>query len=206
VHLAGSAIQHFGWRPILRSTDVTAPISQYIGPNGIRIQSYDDAVSARTIYDHLMRGSLLGPEASTVTIRFDLGAGMNVTSTGVQQSDGVYSGFRATCYLNYESWLNDGDDALFHEYGHAWSQYYAYMVQQDGTFSSYIRARGLSGDLRLGTSYAWDINEIIAEDYRQLFGDDSARLASQMNRDIPTPDAVAGLRDFLSNTFRAPPV
>ena len=78
-----------------------------------------------------------------------------------------------------------GDRTLFHEYGHAWSLYNAYLVQQDPALTAYLRARGLLGDPRLGTSYAWDPRELIAEDYRQLFGSPNAQLGGQINRDVP---------------------
>src|SRR5215210_7640707 len=49
--LAGSATADFGWRPIVRSTDLLAPISTYVGGNGLRVESFDDVVPAREIYD-----------------------------------------------------------------------------------------------------------------------------------------------------------
>jgi len=204
VHLGGSAIADFGWRRIVRSTDATGPISSYTGSNGLVVQSFDDAVDARTIYDALMQGSLIGNEASRVTIKFDIGSGTSTTSS-VTQSNGTYSGYRAFVYMAYVMWLDTGDRALFHEYGHAWSQYYAYMVQQDPTYSGYLKARGLAGDSRLGSSYEWDVQEIFAEDYRQLFGTANAGSGGQINGDIPRPADVPGLRDYLAGAYRQPP-
>jgi hypothetical protein len=205
VHLAGAAAADFGWRRIVRSTDVNAPISSYVGPNGLAVQSYDDVVSAREIYDAAMQGSLIGAEASTITIRFDYGTGSS-TATSVTESNGRYSGYRANVYLAYVNWLDTGDRALFHEYGHAWSQYYAYMVQQDPTYSGYLSARGLLGDSRLGSSYPWEVQEIFAEDYRQLFGTANARTGGQLNGEIPLAADVAGLRDYLAGPYRQAPL
>ena len=66
-----------------------------------------------------------------------------------------YSNFLAVMHIGWGSWLNTGEQALFHEYGHAWSLYHAYIVQQDPTFAGYLAVRGLTNDPRLGTSYSW---------------------------------------------------
>src|SRR5438034_7804117 len=120
-----------------------------------------------------MTGALVGPEARYATIRFDY-TSTGSTSTMAVQNGGVYTEYHATSNVSYVSWL-DGDNELFHEYGHAWSLYYAYMVQRDPSLSAYLQARGLLGDPRVGTSYAWSPREMIAEDYRQLFGTPSAQ-------------------------------
>jgi hypothetical protein len=203
VQLTGSARVDFGWRAIVRSTDASAPFSSYQGPNGLQVKSYDDVVMAKDIYDRLMSGSLVGPEAQFTTIRFDF-TSTGTTSIMAGQTNGVYTSFDATSNVSYVSWL-DGDGELFHEYGHAWSYYNAYIVQQDPTFTAYLRARGLIDDLRVGTSYSWDPREMIAEDYRQLFGTPSAQALTQMNRDIPAAKDVVGLKDFLAATFTTPP-
>jgi hypothetical protein len=63
----------------------------------------------------------------------------------------------------------------------------------------------LSGDSRLDSTYKWNRAEIIADDYRLLFGSPLAisEAPLHMNRDIPQPSAVAGLRSFLLNTWAA---
>jgi hypothetical protein len=202
IQLTGSASADFGWRAIVRSTDPNAPLSSYVGTNGLRVKSYDDVIPAKTIYDRLVSGLLIGPEARFTTIRFDF-APTGSTSTAASSTDGVYTSYSATSNVSFVSWL-DGDDGLFHEYGHAWSLYNAYIVQQDPTLSAYLRARGLAGDPRVGTSYAWSPREMIAEDYRQLFGTPSARVVTQTNRDIPDAKDVPGLAAFLSGAFTAP--
>ncbi|HET7128745.1 MAG TPA: Ig-like domain-containing protein [Gaiellaceae bacterium] len=202
VQLTASASADFGWRAIVRSTDPNAPFSSYVGTNGLRVKSYDDVIPAKTIYDRLMSGLLIGPEARFTTVRFDF-APTGSTSTTASATDGLYTSYAATSNVSFVSWL-DGDDGLFHEYGHAWSLYNAYIVQQDPTLAAYLRARGLAGDPRVGTSYAWSLREMIAEDYRQLFGTPSARAVTQMNRDIPNAKDVPGLAAFLSGSFTAP--
>ena len=43
-----------------------------------------------------------------------------------------------------------------------WTLYHLYLSRQ-GDWSSYLSARGLEGDSRLDTSYAWSRTEIIAD-------------------------------------------
>jgi len=105
----------------------------------------------------------------------------------------------------YDSWLDNGDEVLFHEYGHAWSLYYAYMVQQDSTFTSYLKARGIYGDSRINTTKPWTDREMIAEDYRQLFASPNAAAYPQANTDIPPASQVPGLKQWLQTTFTQPP-
>ena len=150
-----------------------------------------------------MTGSLVGQEAPYATIRFDL-LSTGTTTTAATALNGVYVSFHATSNISYHSWLEQNGE-LFHEYGHAWSLYYAYMVQQDPTLAAYLQTRGLTADPRIGTSYAWNPREMIAEDYRELFGDSNAQADDQMNRDIPLAKDVPGLRDFLSGSFMRPP-
>lgn len=204
VSLTGSRTVDFGWRQIVRSSAAGSPISAYVGSNGLRVESYNDVVQAKQVYDDLMRGSLVGSEAQHVTIRFDLG-GQSATSTSVAESNGVYSSYKAASYVTYLSWRDQGDNVLFHEYGHAWSLYYAYIVQQDPTLSGYLKARGLSEDSRVGSSYQWHPRELVAEDYRQLFGTPSAAAYPQVNQQIAAAAQVSGLRDYLTGSFTQPP-
>jgi hypothetical protein len=189
----------FGWRRVVRSTTASAPISSFTGPEGLRVASYDDVVPARDLYDALLRGTV-GREASSVTVLFDLGSN-STTTASVGATNGRYDSYSASSYVAYDTWLDGGDNTLSHEYGHAWTLYYAYLAQQDPTFAGYLSARHLTGDARLGTSYAWSPREMIAEDYRQLLGSPTAAAATQMNQDIPRATDVPGLRDYLLTTF-----
>jgi hypothetical protein len=203
VRLSGSATVPFGWRTIVRSTNLAAPFSTFTGPSGLRVQSFDDVVSAKEIHDAVAVG-LVGQEARFVTVRFDYSANSSTTA-GWQGTPGTYSNYSAVCYDNYISWIDAGDQGVSHEYGHAWSQYYDTIVQQEGTLASYLQARGLAGDSRVNSSYEWSAREMVAEDYRQLFGSPNAQAAAQMNRSIPRAADVPGLKDFLATTFTQPP-
>jgi hypothetical protein len=200
LQLEGSATVDFGFRPIVRSSDIAAPISAYTSPEGLTVKSYNDVVSARSVYDALMAGSLRGGEMPYTTIRFDLHPS-NVCSIGAVHSGGLWGSYQANCYIAYISWLDQGDNSLFHEYGHAWSMYHAYVVQQDPSLTRYLQARGLAGDPRIGTSSSWNPKEMIAEDYRQLFGTAAAAVGSQDNLEIPRASEVPGLGEFLAGPF-----
>lgn len=202
VAVTGPTTVDFGWRRIVRSTVSAGPISTYTGPNGLVVESYDDAVPARAVFDAIMRGTV-GNEASHVIVRFDADNNA-VTTISVSGTDGSYSAYKAVCYDTWDSWLLD-DASVSHEYGHAWSNYYATMVQQDGAMSAYLKARGIYGDARLNSTYLWQTGELIAEDYRQLLGSPTAQARVQANRDLPPAASVPGLRDFLLTTFTTPP-
>ncbi len=202
VRVAGDYTADFGWRPIVRSIDPDAPISTFTGPSGLKVSSYDDVVPARELHDALALGRL-GEEAAHVEVRFDLNQA-SVTATSVAESNGVYSNYSARSYVSYASWLDDGDRTLTHEYGHAWSLYYAHIVQQDPALTSYLQARGLAGDARIGSSYEWSPREMIAEDYRQLLGSPNARSGGQINTEIAPAAQVPGLATFLTDVFAKP--
>jgi hypothetical protein len=199
----GPTVLDFGWRPMVRSTQIYAPMASYTGPSGLQVEAYNDAVLPEEIYRELMLG-LVGTEARLVTVRFDLNQSAQ-TAAGWQGTPGSYSNYAAVVYAGYDFWLDGGDQGLSHEYGHAWSYYYARIVQQESGFDRYLAARGLTDDPRVGTTYQWYPAEMIAEDYRELFGSENAKLAWQLNRDIPAPDDVPGLRDWFLNTFMVAP-
>lgn len=199
----GPTVLDFGWRPMVRSPLLYSPVASYTGPSGLRVETYSDAVAPQEIYNELMLG-LVGPEARYITVRFDLDQNAQ-TAAGWQGAPGSYSNYSAAIYAGLSFWLDAGDQGLAHEYGHAWSYYFDRIVQQEPGFASYLAARGVAGDARVGTEYMWYPAEMIAEDYRELFGSDNAKLAWQMNSDIPAPENVPGLRDWFLNTFMVAP-
>jgi hypothetical protein len=199
ITLAGAGAANFGWRQIVRSTQVGSPLDTYTGPQGLRVESYDDVISAKRLYDAVLQGNV-GPEAGKVTVRFDITAS-SMTNTSISATAGRYDGFSAVSNVDYVSWLDGSDTTLVHEYGHAWSLYRAYLLQQDPAMTSYLKARGLYGDPRVGSTYAWATNEMVAEDYRQLLGSPTAATAAQTNSDIPLASNVPGLKEFLVGAF-----
>lgn len=204
VSLTGATNVNFGLRKIVRSRVIEQPISTVTTPKGMIVRSYNDAVTAQQVLDALNKGTLRGEEEKTTKIYFDYNS-IAFCSSSYAGAPGSFSAFSASCWINWLGWVDTGDQVLFHEYGHAWSNYYDHIVQQDGTFNKYLAARGLSGDSRIGTNGYWDPREMIAEDYRQLFGSENARTYTQANKDIPPAKDVPGLEDFLRNTYTKSP-
>ena len=197
---SGVVTSDLGWRPIVTSSDVSAPISRAIGPEGLRVEVYNDVVDAGDLYDHIAGEFRLGAEAPHTTVRFGYST-TSMANASIVGSDGDYRSVTIVIWVSYRSWLDQGDRTLAHEYGHAFGEYHTTMVQQDRTWSAYLQARGLADDERVGTSYAWMPTEIIAEDYRQLFASDNAARAGQINTQIPMAEDIPGLREWLATTF-----
>ena len=177
-------------------------VERMITPEGATIEIHSGATgwTAQQIYD------LLKPNALDLD---RLGPGLKVkvqttyasaTSASVSESGGVYSGYRATIYLQAKagsSFMTRPDFIMAHEYGHAWTLYHLYM-SQSGDWSPYLAARGLEGDPRVDSSYNWSKDEMIADDYRMLFGTAAAvAQAGYINSEAADPRTVPGLRDFL---------
>jgi hypothetical protein len=205
VQLLGRAQIDFGWRRIVRSPDLDHPMASYRAPSGLTVQMYNDAIAPEEVAGLIAKGGLVGEEAASVTVRVD---GSQYTATGssyASNTDGTYSGYSAVVTIDWITWLNAGENALFHEYGHAWSGYFSVVVQRDPNLAGYLEARGLADDPRVDGSYGWSRNELIAEDYRQLFGTPAAQVGGQANGELPPASGVAGLRDYLASTFRQPP-
>lgn len=202
LEVTGSTTADLGWRRIVRSTDPQSPLSTHTGPSGLRVESFDDVVPARELHDVLASGTLTGEAATTVVV-FDLG-GTSSTSSAYGQDGSRYSGFAARSYVTYASWRDRGAETLAHEHGHAWGTYHSAITQQDPTLAAYLLARGLDGDPRVGSGYAWMPGELLAEDYRQLLGPAVAAAGEQMNRELPRATDVPGLREFLTTVFTTP--
>lgn len=127
-------------------------------------------------------------------------------------SPGSYS-FQAMTYLQGTSgstFANWPDYVLCHEYAIAWSQYF-WVENHNASWSSYLGARldgstyngttdqYLGQDPRLGSSLTWDQREIIADDYRLVFGSSAAISESPtgVNTTIVAPQNQSGLGDWL---------
>lgn len=201
--VAGDTTVDFGWRRIVRTTDTASPIDVFAGPTGLRVEVYNDVVSARDVHDRLAAG-LIGEEAASTTVRVDI-SDSSTTSTSIAREDGVYTRFSAIAYISWMSWLQHPDQTLGHEYGHVWTLYHAYLTQQDRDFGAYLEARGLANDDRVGSSYLWSPRELAAEDYRQLLGAPAGRSAPQANSQVADADDVPGLEAFLRDDFTTPP-
>ena len=152
--------------------------------------------------------SLLGPSL-TINVQ-DTYASQ--TATSASQSGGTFVNYQAIIYLKgvNSTFTTKPDAQLAHEYGHAWTRYWFFM-RQGGSWSTYLNTRWstadgsvtLATDSRTGTSYTWDPAEIIADDYRLLFGSSLAvsQSPNSLNTSIVAPSAQPGLRDWFLTTW-----
>jgi uncharacterized lipoprotein NlpE involved in copper resistance len=206
------------------SADVTvsntssAPATQgsWVSPEGVKINvNSAGSWTIAQIYSILTANALdldkIGPHL-TINVQDQY---TSQTQTNATYYMGSYSSVASTMWLQG---VNSGfsarpDDTLAHEYGHAWSTYWFYMAHQ-GSWTDYEKARWttsngsltLATDSRTGTSYSWQVEEIVADDYRLLFGSSLAvsERPSHLNPDIPAPRDVTGLSTFLFNSWRTP--
>jgi hypothetical protein len=174
---------------------------QLVTPEGAKIQIYSDVTgwTAQQVYDLLKPSAYeLAKIGPSLTIRVQTQYA-SATATGVSQVGGVYQSYRATIYLDARAtsvFSLRSDEVVAHEYGHAWTYYHLYLTH-NGDWSSYLSARGIANDPRVDSTYNWSKNEMIADDYRMLFG--TAAAVSQMayiNTDVADPRTVPGLRDW----------
>jgi hypothetical protein len=150
--------------------------------------------------------------APTLTINVQ-DATTSQTQTSATFYGGTYTNVKSTIYLQgtNSNFANGPDASIAHEYGHAWSNYWYYVGHQ-GSWGGYLNARWttsdgsltLATDSRTGTTYSWTVREIVADDYRMLFGTPAAvsERGGHLNSQIPDPRNVPGLADYLLNTWR----
>jgi hypothetical protein len=192
------------------SNPTTAPTSPYretlVTPEGVTIDIGSDVTgwTAAQVYQLLQANAyqlnVVGPDL-TVIVQTQYAT---VTSIGVSKVNGVYQNYQATIYLQATAnsvFTARPDYAVAHEYGHAWSTYWLDM-KQNGDWSAWLNYRGLTGNLLLDSSLSWDRSEMIADDYRLLFGSPAAiSEAAYINPAVADPRTVPGLRDFFVTTW-----
>lgn len=148
----------------------------------------------------------------TIRVQDTYGAFCSTTAVG---TPGNYTSVRSTIWLKgVESTFSLIPDAVFtHEYGHAWSMHHHYFGE-GGDWQPYFEARWttadgsvtLATDSRLDSSYTWSRGEIIADDYRYLFGSPTSvsQRGHMLHWEVPLPADVPGLRDYMLGPFRTP--
>jgi len=130
------------------------------------------------------------------------------TSSGASWSGNppVYSNFSAIIYLNVSNGSTFSvipDATIAHEYGAAWSQYHLWISHSDD-WTPYLTERNLLNNQLLDSNSNWSRNELLADDYRMLFGTPVAQNEQNyINPYIPDPRTVAGLKDWFLNVWAA---
>jgi Bacterial Ig domain len=187
--------------PVASSTE-----QMLVTPEGVTITVAPDVAgwTPQQVYDLLKPNAyqleLIGP-GLTIKVQ-TLSPSQTVTSTS--SANGVYTAVESLIYLRANGSSNFDfrpDAVIAHEYGHAWTMYHLYTTQ-NGSWDAWLRARNLVGDTRLDSSYNWTRGEMIADDYRMLFGTPTA--VSQLgyiNTAVADPRNVPGFRDFFFDTW-----
>lgn len=202
-------------------TITTAPATQgtWTSPEGAVIEVNSAGTNPATgklwtiadIYKLLLENSAaagdLNKIAPSLTIRVQ-DVYMSSANTSAVGSSSEYTSVQTLMWLkgSANTTFSLIPDAVFaHEYGHAWTMYHHYL-SEGGDWNPYLRARGLAGDPRIESSYSWSRGEIIADDYRLLFGSAASltQRPNHLNSDISEPADVPGLRDFMLGPFRTP--
>ena len=181
---------------------------QLVTPEGLTIQIYSGATgwTAQQVYDLLKPNAyqlgLIGPHL-TIKVQTTYAT---FTTTSAGTSGGVYATYNATMYLNASPsslLLSRPDATIAHEYGAVWSMYHLYLTEQ-GNWTPWLTARGILEDPRVDSSDVWSRGEMIADDYRMLFGTQAAQdEMGYVNTDVPDPRTVPGLKDFFVNVWGA---
>jgi hypothetical protein len=184
-------------------------IEQLVTSEGVTIQIYSGVTgwTAQQIYQLLKANAIelarIGP---SLTIKVQT-TYPSATSASASATNGVYRNFRATTYLNASAgtvFPQRPDDVMAHEYGAVWSMYHLY-ISHGADWTPYLSARGLLGDPRVDSTFNWSKLEMIADDYRLLFGTAAAQAeAAYVNPDVPDPRTVSGLRDFFLGVWAVP--
>jgi hypothetical protein len=179
-----------------------------VTPEGVTIQIYSGVSgwTAQQIYDLLKPSAyqlgLIGPH---LTIKVQTTTPSS-TATSAGTTGSAYTSFNAVLYLDADPntvFPLRPDSVVAHEYGHVWTMYHLYITEQ-GDWTPWLQARGLLGDPRVDSTYSWSKNEMIADDYRMLFGDAAAvSQAAYINPQAPDPRTVPGLKDFFVNVWGA---
>lgn len=197
-------------------TPTASTAQHWVSPEGLTIDI--DSTGGWTVDQiyRMVKDNAAGPGdfariAPTLTVKVqDVYA--SSTRSSASTSNGVYTYFAATIYLlgNGGTFPAYPNDVTAHEYGHAWSDFHLFIDRQ-GDWSSYLAARWsnadgslrLANDARLDSSYMWKRAELIADDYRLLFGT-AAAIAERprhLNWEIVDPRNVTGLRSFFLNDW-----
>lgn len=166
----------------------------------------------------MLRANAAGPGdfaaiAPTLTVEIQDRWASQTAASG-STSGGVYVRSSATIYLNAatgSTFATTPDAVLAHEYGHVWALHHLYLARQ-GDYSPWLNTRWASAngattvgqDTWLDQSGTWGRDEIMADDYRLLFGTAAAvgQRPTHLNTAIPDPRQQPGLRQWMLDVWR----
>lgn len=190
-------------------TSSTAPGCQ-VDPFGVTICINTSASWTFVQVESMLEANArdLGKIGPSVTINVEDSSPSTATTSTVCCKSGRYYNFTGTINLegNVGTFAAFPDAVLAHEWGHIWTLYNLY-ISQNGNWSAFLNERWtaaggttlLANDPRLDSQYMWTRLEIIADDYRLLFGSPSAvsEEPTHLNTQIPDPRDQAGLANWM---------
>jgi hypothetical protein len=227
--------------------------AEYVSPEGIKFSSqapaWDSQAKLQQVYQELLKNTHGEefPLLSAVEIHADYPKGNGVAGEYRFQASADLLGRkkmlpgRIDLYGgNERTTIESIAKTLSHEYGHHVTHYYS--IKQDGfsltdpalwTKSTYVKTRGLSNHPKVNKlqEHRWQIGEIAAEDYVQLFGSPTAKqvhlfpsrfetlqkgkemqpirwdasmynVAPQENSELPVAAEVPGLYDWFAGNLK----
>jgi len=211
------------------------PLASYTGPAGVTVKSFSrawtDREALKKVYEELTANTH-GEELAylgSVNIYdgYPMGNGVAGLYRGYYSfwTDGRKKYSKASSIELYggndKTTVEQLAKTMAHEYGHHFTNYYLWMKEgksfDDWTETGYAKVRGLLEDKRVvaqSNQHQWNVEEIAAEDYVQLFGSPLARkskifenqygrfdnqifnLSPQENLELPLAAQVRGLEEY----------
>jgi hypothetical protein len=172
-------------------------------PEGVVVTVADtvpsDWTAARVADLVRANGHQLTSIGKNLAVKVQTTYGSFTTGVASQDQNGVYTDYQAIIYLDARStaaFLSKPEFTIAHEYGHFWSNTWMYL-KHNGSTVDWQKKRGVYADTRIGSTFNWTPSEMLADDYRLLFGTQTAQdQAGPLNWDIADARAVGGLRDW----------
>jgi Bacterial Ig domain len=173
-------------------------------PEGVHItvntaSGFSAAEMYRILKENAYELTLLGPMLTVVVN--DTESADNATSACSSVAGGVPSctfrmGLNAGAGTSFAS---NPANLMAHEYGHVWAWYHVAYTNA-GSYLPYLQARHLDVDPRLDSTYDMSRDELVADDYKILFGSADAQL-TYGHRYVKYPSLDPALRNWFVSAW-----
>jgi hypothetical protein len=200
---AGSSIERHAAKPLFDRAVMGANVVRT--PEGATIVVSAGRWSPIRVHEMLMQNGLSPTLGAHLTVRVETA----YPPTRIMWTEGIDAASgRAVRYptLWLDAWPGSEfsrapDRTVARAVGRLWIE--AYVRPVAGSFwPGYLALRRVRGNPRLDRSRAWSRDEILADDYRLLFGSTAAiaQLPRPENPALADPRSIPGLRDLLTAT------
>jgi hypothetical protein len=198
---SGSA---FNFEPSLMTRSNESPIglTPMTTPEGITILVSAGPWTSQAIYEKLKENGLDATTGAGLIVRVQNVYPPTRITSGIERDHASRRSVRRWTLWLY-TWPGSDfslmpDRVIAHEIGLLWVAHH-FEGTARAFWGDYLRIRGLAGDERIDSTAVWKREEILADDYRLLFGSAAAveQYPRHVNRAIVDPRSVPGLRNFL---------